>query len=198
MIYLPNRISTVFTSFYCFYFIFYFFIRLVNLPTLSGCSDWTFGLIHGEDPYTVAKFWRRDINFVFMSTRLGWFLFIYLLFIFISCGLFWSCLQVLLFWSLPFFPFVFVVAIHSFRMYDQEFPHILCLFDTFAFLWTWTARHLILWRTVSTLSAISIETRTWFSIFRVSCKNKKVSTCSVIFDLVENEASVLCVFCKKW
>ena len=32
-----------------------------------------------------------------------------------------------------FFPFVFVVAIHSFHMYVQELPHILCLFDTLLF-----------------------------------------------------------------
>ena len=32
-----------------------------------------------------------------------------------------------------FFPLVFVVSIHSFRMYVQEFPHILCLFDTLLF-----------------------------------------------------------------
>ena len=96
-----------------------------------------------------------------------------------------------------FFPLVFVVSIHSFRMYDQEFPHILCLFDTFAFLWTWIVRHLILWRMVSTWSAISIEPRMWFSIFRVFCKNEKVFTCSVIFYLAENEVSILCIFCKN-
>ena len=32
-----------------------------------------------------------------------------------------------------FFPLVFVVSIHSFRMYVQEFPYTLCLFDTLLF-----------------------------------------------------------------
>ena len=77
-------------------FFFFFTTCSVNLPMSPGCGDWTTCLFHEDDPYTVAGFWRRDINSVFMSTLFGWF--------FICCGLFWSCPRVLLLWSsaLPF------------------------------------------------------------------------------------------------
>ena len=35
------------------------------------------------------------------------------------------------------------------------------------------------------------------SVLSVFCKNDKVSTCSVILDLAENEVPILCVFCKN-
>ena len=91
MIYLLNHISTIFFSTA---FLSFPTISLVNLPMSSGCGDWIANLFYRDNPYTVVGFWRWDINFVFMSISFGW--------LFIYCGLFWSCLQVLFLWSLPF------------------------------------------------------------------------------------------------
>ena len=52
---------------------------------------------------------------------------------FICCGFVLIMLASAFAMIFAFFPLVFVVAIHSFRMYVQEFPHILCLFDTLLF-----------------------------------------------------------------
>ena len=106
--------------FYYFYlfslhFFFFFTICLVNLPMSPRCGGWTACLFHEDDPYIVAGFWRQDINFVFMSTLFGWF--------FICCGLFWSCLQLLLLWSLAL-PFS-----SCFR----------CCYLFFSHVWPWIA-----------------------------------------------------------
>ena len=52
---------------------------------------------------------------------------------FICCGFVLIMLASAFTLIFAFFPLVFVVAIHSFRMYVQEFPHILCLFDSLLF-----------------------------------------------------------------
>ena len=146
MIYLSNRISTVFIFFTT--FLLFLTICLVNLPMSPGCGDWTAGLFYGDDPYRVVGFWRRDINSVFISTSFGWF--------FICCGSYWLCLQAFLLWSLPFFLLFLLLLFILFACMTRNSPYAVFILH-FCFLWTWTARHLILWRMASTWSVISIE-----------------------------------------
>ena len=122
MIYLSNRISTVFIFFTT--FLLFLTICLVNLPMSPGCGDWTAGLFYRDDPYTVARFRGRDINSVFMSISFGWF--------FICCGFFLSCLQVLLLWSLPFFLLFLLFLFILFACMSRNSP-IYCVYSTLCF-----------------------------------------------------------------
>ena len=128
---------------------------LVNLPMSPGCGDWIVGLFYGDDQYRVAGFWRRDINSAFISTSFGW--------LFIHCGLSWSCFAgafVLIMLAVWLFYLLLLFIRLACTTRNPPYPvFILHL----RFLCTWTARHLIIWRTASTWSAILIESESVIS-----------------------------------
>ena len=109
---------------------------------------------------------------------------------FFGCGSSWSCLQVLLLWSLPFFPLVFVVVSHSFCMHDQEFP-IRCVYSIlllFGYV-NCTAPYNLVYGFHLIGDLDWIQERDFLS-WGLFCKNERVSTCSVILRLAENEAFI--------
>ena len=139
----------------------------------SGCGDWTAGLFHGDDLYTVTGFWRREINSVFFFFNLIWMVFYLLCFVLIMPA---SAFVVIF----AFFPLVFVVAIHSFRTYGQELPPYIVFIWHFCFFvnMNCTAPHTLAYG--FHLIGDPDWTKNVVSVFRVFCKNEKVSTCSVI------------------
>ena len=99
----------------------------------------------------------------------------------------WRCL----------FPLVFVVATYSFRMYGRELPPYIVFIRHICFFVNMnsTAPHTLAYG-FHLINGFD-RTKNEVSVFRVFCKNEKVSTCSVILIEPRMRFLSLMFFCKN-